>query len=177
MHPSWCCTMLVFTDHAQIAWNYAGDDLWSASCCALLLAESNSNRLKEEQNANKGTLPPFCFSLILMHKDACEDNKKYFLILQMNSFNLDNVLSLLTVLGQFIIFSESVSHHAVCPDVSCTILQKTGIAFMNYLGTGGYVSSGIFMTLEYTYSSIFRHQGGPMLNQASTGSVIRRKQL
>lgn len=30
-----------------------------ASCCALLLAESNSNHLKEEQNANKGTLPFF----------------------------------------------------------------------------------------------------------------------
>lgn len=36
--------------------------------------------------------------LILMRKDAGKDNNKYFLILQMNSFNLDKVLALLTVL-------------------------------------------------------------------------------
>jgi len=57
MHPLWCCTMEVLTDHAEIIWNYTGDDLWSASCCAPLLAESNSNHLKEELNANEGTLP------------------------------------------------------------------------------------------------------------------------
>lgn len=33
-----------------------------------------------------------------MHKDAGKDNNKYFLIPQMNSFNLDKVLALLTVL-------------------------------------------------------------------------------
>lgn len=75
----------------------------------------------------KGPCLLFFFPLILMHKDAGEDKKKYFLILQMSSFNLDNVLSLLAVLGQFIIFPESVSFDAVCPDVSCTIIQKVQV--------------------------------------------------
>lgn len=48
--------------------------------------------------------------LIVMCKDAGKDKKKYFLILQMNSFNLDKFLALLTVLGQFVIFPESISH-------------------------------------------------------------------
>lgn len=139
--------MMVFTDHAQITWNYTGDDLWSASCCALLLAESNSNHLKEEQNANKGTLPFFSPKpLIVMCKDAGKDKKKYFLILQMNRFNLDKFLALLTVLGQFVISPESISHDSVCPVVSCTLLQNMGISFMNYLDTGGAASFGILMT-------------------------------
>lgn len=113
MHPSWCCTTMVFTDHAQITWNYAGDDLWSASCCALLLAENNGKHLKEEQNANKRTLPIF-FSrpLIWMGKDAGDDDK-YFLTLQMNNLNLDKFLALFTLMNQFVVFSESGSSRKI----------------------------------------------------------------
>lgn len=61
---------MVFTDHVQITWNYPADDLCSASWCALLLAGSNSNQLKEEQNANEGTLPFFSFSPQTFNFDA-----------------------------------------------------------------------------------------------------------
>lgn len=44
--------------------------------------------------------------LILMRKDAGKDKKKHFVILQMNSFNLDKFSVLLTVLGQFVSVSQ-----------------------------------------------------------------------
>lgn len=154
MNPSWCCTTMVFTDHAQITWNYAGDDLWSASCRALLLAENNGKHLKEEQNANKGTLPIFFFSrpLIWMGKDAGEDDK-CFLTLQVNNLNLDKFLALFTLTDQFVVFSETGSSRKILWLPRCIlyqwrlliISQKMGISFVNYLDTGGSASFGILM--------------------------------